>query len=377
MATEPERIVIAPGPVHVPPALRSRVRPMHHRSDDFRMMIRDTEGMLRELLGTASPVYTLTASGTGAMEAAVANVVRADDRALVVSGGKFGDRWNEILSAYGCGTRLLSFEPGESIDIEAVTAAAAGFDADIVACTHVESSSGLLLDLHSLARGLKRPLLMVDAIASLGAEELSMDDWGLDVVVSASQKAFASPPGISFIAMSGRARGRTDGHTPYYFDLDRYEEGRDRGDTPFTPAIETVQMVHASMLRARETGWDIMREMHQKASSAFIEAMGKISLESLPADPSSAVQAFMLPDGCNGTRFLEMLIDRHGIIAAGGQGPLKGKIIRTGFLGHLGGEILLRIVRGIAATLEELGINTNVTEAEKALGIISDLPGLF
>jgi len=377
MVHEPERIVIAPGPVHVPQVLRDAVQPMHHRSDAFRAMVRDMEKMLQELLGTSSRVYTLTASGTGAMEAAVANVVRADDRALVVSGGKFGDRWNEILSAYGCNTRLLSFEPGAAIDIEAVAAAAAEHEADIVACTHVESSSGLLLDLHSLASRLPRPLIMVDAIASLGAEELAMDDWGLDVVVSASQKAFASPPGISFVALNDRARGRTPGHASYYFDLGRYEAGRERGDTPFTPALETIQMVHASMLRTRETGWGLVRERHRNASSAFIEAMGSLSLESCPANPSAAVQAFILPDGCDGAGFLELLRMRHGIIAAGGQGPLRGKIIRTGFLGLLDGGTLLRIARAFAETLTELGVDTDVTEIESAMGPVSDLPGLF
>lgn len=377
MAHEPERIVIAPGPVHVPQALRDAVQPMHHRSDACRAIVRETEKMLRELLGTSSRVYTLTASGTGAMEAAVANIVRAGDRALVVSGGKFGDRWNEILTAYGCSTRLLSFEPGMAVDIEAVAAAAAEYEADIVACTHVESSSGLLLDLHSLSSRLSRPLVMVDAIASLGAEELAMDDWGLDVVVFASQKAFASPPGISFVALNDRARGRTPGNAPYYFDLGRYEAGRERGDTPFTPALETIQMVYASMLRACETGWDIVRERHRNVSSAFIEAMGSLSLESFPRIPSSSVQAFILPDGCDGAEFLELLRMRYGIIAAGGQGPMSGKLIRTGFLGLLDGGTLLRIARAFAGTLTELGVDTDVTEAESAMGPVSGLPGLF
>ena len=377
MAHEPERIVIAPGPTHVPQALRDAVQPMHHRSDAFREIVRDSERMLRELLGTSSSVYTLTASGTGAMEAAVANIVRAGDRALVISGGKFGERWNELLSAYRCNTRMLSFEPGAAVDIEAVSAAAAGYRADIVACTHVESSSGLLLDLPLLASRLQRPLVMVDAIASVGAEELAMDDWGLDVVVSASQKAFASPPGISFVALNDRARGRATETIPYYFDLGRYEAGREMGDTPFTPALETIQMVHASMLRAREVGWDIVRERHRKVSSAFIDAMGSLSLESFPRNPSSAVQAFILPDGCDGAGFLELLRSRHGIIAAGGQGVLRGKIIRTGFLGHLDGGTLLRIVGAVGATLSELGINANVTEAEVSIKPVSDLHRLF
>jgi len=377
MNPEREPIVIASGPVHVPDALRRAVRPMHHRSDRFRTLMREVEGMLGELLGTSSPVYTITASGTGAMEAAVANVIRPDDRVLVVSGGKFGDRWNEILFAYGCGARLLSFEPGAAIAVDEVAAAAGEYDADVVACTHVESSTGLLLDLHALARSLPRPLIMVDAIASLGAEELVMDGWGLDVVVSASQKAFAAPPGVSFVALSDRARGRAPGHPAYYLDLARYESGRERGDGPFTPALETVQMVHESLRRARVAGWSAVRERHQRASGAFIEAMGRLSLESLPANPSSAVQAFRLPRGCDGAEFLRLLEEEHGVIAAGGQGPLKGKIFRTGFLGRFDGGTLLRIVRAVATTLSECSINIDFTGAEGAMKLVSNLSALF
>jgi aspartate aminotransferase-like enzyme len=377
MANEPERIVIAPGPVHVPRALRDAVRPMHHRSDAFRAVVREVEEILRELLGTSSPVYTLTSSGTGAMEAAVANAVRVQDRVLVVSGGKFGDRWNEILSAYGCEAKLLSFEPGAAVDIDTVVSAAARFEADIIACTHVESSSGLLLDLHSLASRCPESLIMVDAIASLGAEELSMEEWGIDAVVSASQKAFAAPPGISFVVLSDRIRERSPDHAAYYFDLGRYEAGRDRGDAPFTPALETIQLVHASLVHAREMGWDRVRERHRAVSTAFIEAMANLSLESFPENPSSAVQAFALPDEYDGADFLEQLEVRHGIIAAGGQGELKGTIFRTGFLGQFDGGTLLRIVRAIASTLSESDINTKVTDAERALEEVTNLPGLF
>lgn len=377
MTPEPDRIVIAPGPVHVPGALRGRVQPMHHRSAAFRTIFRETETMLGELLGTSSPVYTLTASGTGAMEAAVANTVRTEDRTLVVSGGKFGDRWEEILSAYGCGTRLLSFEPGATVDIDAVEAAAGEYGATVVACTHVESSSGLLLDLGSLASKLEGRLVMVDAIASLGAEELAMDEWGLDAVVSASQKAFASPPGVSFLALGESVRKRKRSPASCYFDLARYEEGRERGDAPFTPAVDTIQMIHASLIHARDTGWNNIRDWHRTTSAAFMEAMGKLSLRILPERPSSAVQAFILPEGCDGERFLELLEAEHGIIAAGGQGPLKGTIFRTGFLGHFSGGTLLRIVRAVAGTLSELNVNTNVKEAERAIGRVSDLPGLF
>lgn len=375
MTRERERIVVAPGPVHVPGRLREAVRPVHHRSEDFRSLVLELEGMLRELLGTSSPVYALTASGTGAMEAAVVNVVRPDDRVLVVSGGKFGERWSEILRAYGCAERLLSFETGAAVDIGRVATAAREYEASIVACTHVESSTGLLLDLEGLAAALPDRRIMVDAIASLGAEELMMEEWGIDVVVSASQKAFASPPGLSFVAM--RERARAPAHPAYYFDLAQYEEGWKHGDAPYTPAIETIQMVHASMLRAREIGWSAIRERHAAASTAFREAMRSLSLTSLPANPSAAVQAIRLPEGCDGKRFLGILESEHGIIAAGGQGALRSRIFRTGFLGQFDGGTILRIVRAVAATLMELGMNVNVTDAERAMGPVSDLKALY
>ena len=377
MSSELERIVVAPGPVHVPRAIREAARPAHHRSDAFRALVLGIEEMLRGLLGTSSPVYMLTSSGTGAMEAAVVNTIGTGDRVLVVSGGKFGDRWHEILSAYGCAAELLSFEPGAAVDIDAVASAAERFDAGVVACTHVESSSGLLLDLRSLASRLKGSIIMVDAIASLGAEDLEMDGWGIDVVVSASQKAFASPPGIAFVAMSDRARGRAPDPAAYYFDLRRYEEGRDRGDAPFTPALGTVQAVHAALTRAREIGWGQVRERHSAVSAAFREAMERLSLESVPENPSAAVQAFRLPDGCDGSLFLELLDERHGIVAAGGQGALKGKIFRTGFLGQFDGGTLIRVVRAVGATLLELNVDIEVRNAERAMEKVSDLRWMY
>ena len=377
MRHERLKIVIAPGPVHVPGQLRDAARPMHHRSGAFRSLVLDMEGMLRELFGTSSAVYALTASGTGAMEAAVVNAVRPDDRVLVVSGGKFGKRWSELLDAYGCGARVLSFEPGAAVDIGRVAVEAGEYGATVVACTHVESSTGLLLDLYALALALPGPLVMVDAVASLGAEELVMDAWGIDVVVSASQKAFASPPGVSFIALSDRARGRAPGHPAFYFDLARYEAGLDRGDTPFTPALETIQMVHASLLQAREAGWDAVRERHRTASAAFRAAMESLSLRSVPENPSAAVQVFVLPEGIDGDRFLRLLEEKHGIIAAGGQDGLKGRVFRAGFLGQFDGGTLLGIVHAVAATLSELGIDINVSDAERAMAPVAGLPALY
>lgn len=381
MTATDQRIVIAPGPVHVHRSLRNSVRPMHHRSDAFRTIVREIESMIAELLETRSPIYMLTASGTGAMEAAVANLTLPGERVLVVSGGKFGDRWGEIFQSYGCRIETMQFEPGEAIDIPSVIAAARTGKPDILACTHVESSTGLSLDIEKLSESLPepRPILLVDAIASLGAEELEMDEWRVDAVVAASQKAFASPPGIGFVALGPRARERMNrpGQARYYFDLRRYESGGEKGDPPFTPAIDTVQIVHAALGRVRDIGWRRMRERHYRNGAAFTDAVRHLGLEPFPLNPSSSVQAYLIPDKCNSNNILELLYENHGIIAAGGQGNLEGRVVRTGFLGLHGGRALERIVRAFSEVLSGLGCPVDLQAAEKALEPVLDLEEVF
>ena len=337
--------------------------------------------MIAGLLETESPVYTLTASGTGAMEAVVANLTSPADRVLIVSGGKFGDRWGEIFHAYGCLSETLQFEPGEAIDIAAVAEAARTGNPDILACTHVESSTGLLLDIERLSQSLPepRPCLLVDAIASLGADELKMDEWRIDAVVAASQKAFASPPGVGFVVLGPRAQelAKSPGQARYYFDLSRYESGRETGDPPFTPAIDTIQIVHEALCRTKGIGWSQMAKRHQRAAAAFTAAARHLGLAPFPQNQSSAVQAFRLPDNCINSNVLELLAERHGIIAAGGQGGLEGKIIRTGFLGLHGGNTLVRVVGAFASLLQGLSCPVDLPAAERALEPVIDLEEIF
>jgi aspartate aminotransferase-like enzyme len=385
MEIEQERIVISPGPVHVPRSLTDGIIPMHHRSDAFRTIMRETEAMLREILRTGSPVYIVTASGTGAMEAAAVNTVRGGESVLVVSGGKFGDRWRDIFEAYGCPTHVLEHEWGREIDIGAVIASVEERRPDIVACTHVESSTGLLLDLEGLAASLPepRPLLVVDAIASVGAESFSMDEWGIDAVAAASQKALAAPPGIGIVALGERVRSASASRKSaaprgsFYFDLDRYEAGRERGDAPFTPALHAIHIMHNALDKQRNAGWGQVMERHRRVSDAFIEASGHLGLSCFPERPSAAVQALTLPPGAAGKHFMEMLESRYGIIAAGGQGRLAGKVVRTGFLGIHGGATLQRIVSSFAGALSELGCAVDVRGANEAVGPVADLPELL
>lgn len=377
-----DRIVLSPGPVHVSPASWAAIRPLHHRSDEFRSIVRETEHMIRELLGTDAPIYTITASGTGGMEFAVTNLTCPGSKVLVVSGGKFGDRWSEICSSYGCWVNHVQVAAGKEIDPANIGERVANYGPDILALTHVESSTGLLAPLEELIGALPepRPVIMLDAIASLGVESLAMDALGIDAVVVASQKAFAAPPGVSLVALSPRARKLTEivekSHS-YYLSLKRYEEGQESGDTPFTPAIQTIQIMHRSLQRMREVGWEQVRNRHRTASRAWIEAARHIALEPFPEVPSDAVQAFLIPMSYGGSDLVAELEEREGIIVAGGQGPLEGRIIRTGFLGLHRGKVLERAICAIAKVLAEGGCVVDQEAARTVIGAVSDQGDLF
>lgn len=377
-----DRIVLSPGPVHVSPSSWASIRPLHHRSDEFRSIVRETEQMIRELLGTDAPIYTITASGTGGMEFAVTNLTCPGSKVLVVSGGKFGDRWSEICGSYGCWVNHVQIHPGKEIDVDNIGQRVAAYSPDILALTHVESSTGMRIPLEELVEALPepRPVILIDAIASLGVESLAMDALGVDAVVAASQKAFAAPPGVSFVALSPRARELTQivkKRHLYYFSLKRYEEGRKIGDTPFTPAIHTIQIMHHSLRRMREIGWERVRNRHRAASRACIEAARRIALESFPENPSDAVQAFTIPMCYGGSDLVAELAEREGIIVAGGQGAFKGKLIRTGFLGLHGRKTLERAIRAIARILAEGGCAVDPEAASTAIGAVSDQEDLF
>jgi aspartate aminotransferase-like enzyme len=377
-----DRIVLSPGPVHVSPSAWASIRPLHHRSDEFMSIVRETERMIRELLETDAPVYTITASGTGGMEFAVANLTRPGSKVLVVAGGKFGDRWSEICGAYGCRVHHVRLSPGKEIDVDDVVRRVAANRPDILALTHVESSTGMRVPIEALIGALPepRPLVMIDAIASVGVESFSMGALGIDAAVAASQKAFAAPPGVSFVALSPRAResARTaKNRHRYYLSLERYEEGRERGYTPFTPAIHTIQIMYRSLRTMREVGWERVRNRHRAAARACIEAARHMSLESFPDNPSDAVQAFAIPASYGGPDLVSDLAEREGVIVAGGQGPLRGRLIRIGFLGIHGGRTLERAVGAMARILAEGGCAVDREAALEAIGAVSDREDLF
>lgn len=381
MINDRKAVVLTPGPVHLHRSVLEAVEPIHHRTDRFRELIKDVEHSLRELLGTVNPVYMVTSSGTGVMEMAIANLTSPDTRVLVIAGGKFGKRWEELGRVYGCNVETIAFSPGARFDIGRILNGVERFQPERIAITHVESSSGTLFPVKEFAESLpdKSPLLIVDAIASLGVEELEMDSWGIDVVISAGQKALATPPGISFICMNEKARGISEqsGRSLYYFSAPRYQAGYEEGDTPFTPAIQTVQILKYTLDIQKGIGWENMRNRHRRSSMAVISALETLGMALLSEQPAASVQAMVVPEGCDSGEFIHALSERYGVIIAGGQGQLRGKIIRTGYTGLYHGETLALVVRAIGELLAGEGFEPDIEAALIELEVLMRQKAIF
>ena len=375
-------ILFTPGPVQIDPARYARLPQLHHRTAPFREIVLETGLMLSRLCGARAPAFLLTSSGTGAMEASIANCAPPGSRVLVVSGGRFGRRWAEIAGAFGCEVDLLAFEPGRAIDPGVVARRARENPPDLLALTHVESSTGLRADIAAIMEGIgePRPLVALDAIASVGSEAIEADRWGIDLLAGAGQKALAAPPGVSFVIASPRARdaARRPGHPRYYFSFERFERGERRGDTPFTPAVTAVQLLHESLRILDTRGIERVLRRHAVCSDALAGAGAALGLGLLAETPSCSVQAFAVPSGTDADALIDELARRHGVVCAAGQDEMKGRLIRTGFPGIYGGETLERLVRGLAAVLEgSAGAKGDLDAALERLKPVTELEPLF
>ncbi|MBI1798728.1 MAG: alanine--glyoxylate aminotransferase family protein [Candidatus Eisenbacteria bacterium] len=331
--------LFTPGPVEIPArVLRALSRPPpHHRTEEFRAtLLRVTEAM-RELHATRGEVFLLPASGTGAMEAAVANLMSPARSALAIAGGKFGDRWAALLEAWGVPHRTLEVEWGRSVDPAAVERALEGAAIDTVFATHSETSTGALHDIESIARltrsrGVR---LVVDAITSLGVHPLAQDDWGVDVVVCGSQKGLMIPPGLASVSLAPWAASEIDetGLPRFYFDLRKARRSLPSGETAFTPPVSLVLALEESLAMIREEGLSNVHHRHARLSAALQAAAATLGFETFAAHPSHAVTALTPPPGIEAGAVVKRLRVSHGIVIAGGQDRLKGVILRAGHMG--------------------------------------------
>ena len=359
-----KRYLFTPGPTPVPPeVLEAMSRPViHHRSSDFREILGRCLERLAEVYRTQGDVLLYTASGTGGMESAVANLARPGDRVVVVSAGHFGERWSELAQNFGCDVTEVAYEWGESPapdDLAGRLRELGG--AKVVFLTHSETSTGVVADVQGLAAAAKDAgaLVVVDAVSSLGAVPLEADDWALDSVISGSQKALMTPPGIATVSVSNDAwkAVEQDAASRYYFDWTRTRERQAKFDPAFTPAVSTIVGLDVALGLLLAEGLEQAFERHTRlgrACRAGAKAMG-LELFSPDDDRSAVVTAIVAPVGIDSGELVQTLRDRHGIVLAPGQGPLKGKVFRIGHIGYYDVFDITTALAGVELVLGELG----------------------
>jgi aspartate aminotransferase-like enzyme len=354
-----KRYLFTPGPTPVPPAvLAASAAPIvHHRGPDFRVLYERCLERLKDVFRTETDVLLYAASGTGGFETAVANLTSPGDRVLAVSAGSFGERWIAMAKAYGAEVDELRYAWGETPSPDDVRERAEG--AKYATIVHSETSTGVVADVQALAAAAKEggALVVVDAISSLGAVPLETDAWQLDVVVTGSQKALMTPPGLALVAASDAAYAATGDAPRFYFDWSKTRKAQRALDAPFTPAVSLVAALDTALGLLVDEGLEHAFARHARLGRACREGAKAMGLElfSPDEDRSAVVTAIRTPDGIDSDELLLLLRDRHGVTLAPGQGELKGKVFRIGHIGWFDVFDIASALSAVELALTELG----------------------
>ena len=335
--------LLTPGPTPLPPQVcEALARPIiHHRTPQFQAILKEALEGLKYVFQTSSDVFILSSSGTGAMEAAVANLLSSGDTAITVEGGKFGERWTELCQAYGVHAEVIKVEWGKAVRVEEIKAKLKATKARVVFTTLCETSTGVTSDIKSIAEVVKNSeaVLVVDAISGLGVIDLKTDEWAVDVVVSGSQKGLMLPPGLGFISISQKAWKLIDAaRSPrYYFDLRAAKKAWAQADTPFTTPVSLVVALNAALKMLKQEGLENVFTRCGKMAESVRAAAGALGLK-LYADAScasDAITAINVPSGLDGEKLVKTMRDIYGVTIAGGQSELKGRVFRIASMGYI------------------------------------------
>ncbi|MDH4229492.1 MAG: alanine--glyoxylate aminotransferase family protein [Nitrospirota bacterium] len=363
-----KKYLLAPGPVPVPPqALNAMAAPIiHHRSPDFVELFSHVKEDLRWLYQTELPVLILAATGTGGMEGSVTNFLSPGDKALVVNGGKFGERWTKICKAYGIQVTEIKCAWGESVDVNQIEAALkADPTLKAVYMQASETSTGAAHDVKAVAdlTRNRETLCVVDAITALGVVDLPMDTWGIDLLISGSQKAFMLPPGLAFVGVSEKAwRFNQTATCPrFYFDFAKEKKALEGNQTAYTPAVSLIVGLGEVLKIMRGEGLENVFARHTRLAHATREGMKAAGLTLFPkGTPSSAVTAVNAPDGVDSQDIYKTLRTKYGVTAAGGQDHLKGKIFRIAHLGYADTFDTIIAIAAVEMAITTLGGKVNL-----------------
>ena len=354
-----------PGPIPVPDdILEEMSRPMiNHRGPEYKEMLFRTTDRLKKVFDTAEDLYVLTASGTGAMEAAVVNTLSPGDKVLCVSVGSFGDRFGEIASIFGADVSMLSFPAGSAVDVDELRKVLRSQPAvETVLVTHNETSTGVTNDLEAIASVVKGEfdkLLLVDGISSVCSLPLRTDGWGCDVVATASQKGWMLPPGLAFISFSERAwRAHAQATMPrFYFDMAQYKKYFEIGQPPYTPAVSAMFALDRALEKIMDEGVEELFERHARIGRFTRDGVKALGLSLFPDESvaSNTVTAVKMPDGVDAKDLVAMVRKEHDIVLAPGQGAITSDIIRIGHMGRTTTEDIQEVLDALAATLPKVG----------------------
>lgn len=365
-------ILLTPGPTPLPPeVLKCLSEPIsYHRTPEARKIIGEVTAMLKSLFQTTADIFTVTSSGTGAMEAAMVNFLSPGDKIITAHAGKFGERWTKIASHYGFPAIEIKAPYGSAVKpAEIEKALTENPDVKAVYATLCETSTGVNHDMQAIAKIVSKTkaILVVDAISGLLADSLEQDAWGIDVVVTGSQKGLMVPPGLSFFSVSKKAWALNESSKTkkFYLDLKLYQKAMADSDTPFTPAITLIFALHKALEIIQKKGLKKHLEETARLAKATRAAMTALGLELFAKERlSNVTTAVIVPDGVDGGKLVKIMRDEHGVTIAGGQGEMKGKIFRIAHLGHITAEDLTTGIEVLCEVLNQMKFGC---EAKKAI----------
>jgi serine---pyruvate transaminase len=350
----------SPGPTTVPPqALSVMGKPIfHHRTDRYRTMFKEVVGNLKYVLATDNDILVFTASGTGAMEASIINMLSPGDRILTVNAGKFGKRFSQIGRAYSLDVDEIIVEWGHAVDPEEIRKRLTP-EVKAVCLQLCETSTATAMDIRTIAEIVNKSdaILVVDTISGLLCDQILVDNWKVDIAIGGSQKGLMVPPGLSFASVSEKAWKMAETSTlpKFYFSFGKTRKSLEKYDNPFTPNLNLVRALKETLSLIKEIGRGQITEHYTRLANAVRAGAAGLGLEIFSKSPSNALTAIMLPDAIDGAKVPAILSDKYGVTFAGGQEQLKGKIVRISTMGYINEFDIVTAFSAFEMALKDLG----------------------